>query len=764
LKRRNKIAALSTTLLISMYSTTAFAAEPGLDKMPGPVDPQSWVNPEDMTWNDYKPVPGINWSTDKSIQPETNLKGALILVDFPGQDFILTLPKGKDLIGNPQVDAVPREKLGEFWTNYLNVPSELNHYQTIDGFWKENSYGKWGVTLDSYGPYRLDKYEFQYGLDSFNPGSLPANYKTGNLFQDGINAATADIVASGKNYDFAFIVHAGYDESTVWQELGEMKFMNQNSVPAEFGPPKNLTGFEIMSNWAKTRYVPWTSWFAAKSIWSAASSATLNGKSIRVSIQGESDGMSTFAHEFGHLKGLGDNYNNAALDPRTYSGYWETMSRGSFNGPGGTHTRWMIPATLGSSLPAPHTLRNKMKQEFLSNDEVLQLNRDELKESGPVFADIIAREVPIGSKFGRSGLHGINISMTDLTPSNYLSGDWRNDMIGNVNNAKYNNYTLEVVDRVGADSFAADSGVLISKTKNAETAPFIWPVDSHPEDIGLKDFTKPDGTTVAVTKGDPRQALDSLFHAGNGVSLVGGKFDGSISQNDVVSEYIDPYNKLQFYILGKFKGDDGVLHYQVAVRNTEGSGAYKRGVNASAGTIQPAVAGKVAVYHFNVTNTGEAKDLIRVNASAGDDWIVKLDNNVVAVEPGKTVDVPVYVKIPKGMTTPANINFTATSETDTSQSATDNNLLLSDLNAAGVSSIIDSFENAGAFKAGSAQALKAHLRSVEQFEKKGSADKVTKHINDFKGFLDNENASKKVSAKAYESLKAFADGMIEVWK
>jgi len=75
LKRRFKIAVLSTTFLISMYSTAAFAAEPGLDKMPGPVDPQTWVNPEDMTWNDYKPVPGINWSTDKSIQPEQTLKG-----------------------------------------------------------------------------------------------------------------------------------------------------------------------------------------------------------------------------------------------------------------------------------------------------------------------------------------------------------------------------------------------------------------------------------------------------------------------------------------------------------------------------------------------------------------------------------------------------------------------------------------------------------------------------------------------------------------
>jgi len=759
LKLRIKIAAISTTILLAMSSTSAFAAEPGLDKMPGPLDPQSWVNPENMTWNDYNPVPGIDWNTT-DIQPETELRGALILVDFPGQDFILTKPKGSELIGNPQVDAVPREELGEWWKNFLNVPSELNNFQTIDGFWKENSHGKWGVSLDSYGPYRLDKYEFQYGLESsFNSGYLPKNYPSGNLFTDGVNAATADITASGKEYDFAFIVHAGYDESTVWQELGEMMFMNQDSVPDEFGPP-DLPGFENMPTWAKTRYVPWTSWYAAKAIWSAASSARINGKTIRVSIQGESDGMAVFAHEFGHLKGLGDNYNNAALDPRTYAGYWETMSRGSFNGPGGTHTRWMIPSTLGASLPAPHMLRNKMKQGFVSGDEVLQLTPDGLKASGPVFADINAREVPIGSEFGRTGLHGINISMNDLTPSNYLTGDWRNDMVG----GKYNNYTLEVVDRVGADSFASDSGVLIAKTKNAESAPLIWVVDSHPEDINLKDFTRPNGTTAMVGKGDPRQALDALFKAGSGASLVSGKFDGSIGKDTIVSEYIDPYNKLHFYVLGNYKDAAGALHYQVAVRNTEGSGAYKRGINVSAANVQPAVQGKVAVYHFNVTNTGDAKDLIRLNASAGADWTVQLDHNVLAVEPGATVDVPVYVKIPKGKTAPANLTFTATSETDSKQSVTDTNLLPSNLSGTALSSVVESFDNTGAFKAGAAQALKLHLAGVAQFEKTGSADKIIKQMSGFKVLLDHQKNTNVISAKAYNNLKANADAMIEVWQ
>ena len=172
---------------------------------------------------------------------------------------------------------------------------------------------------------------------------------------------------AGEKYDFKFIVHAGYDESGVWQEFGEMMFENPEAVTPKFGAP-----FPGMKNYAITRYVPWTSWLAARSIWSSASGG--------VSIQGENDGMGTFAHEFGHIMTLGDNYNNPYGIPvsRSYSGPWELMSRGSFNGPGGPHTRWMVPAPLGGSSPSHHMLRNKIKQGFLSEDQYLDLTETNL--------------------------------------------------------------------------------------------------------------------------------------------------------------------------------------------------------------------------------------------------------------------------------------------------------------------------------------------------------------------------------------------------
>ncbi len=46
---------------------------------------------------------------------------------------------------------------------------------------------------------------------------------------------------------------------------------------------------------------------------------------------------------------------------------WDMMSRGSFNGPGGQHTRFQIPPTQGGALGAQHNLRNKRFLNFISD-------------------------------------------------------------------------------------------------------------------------------------------------------------------------------------------------------------------------------------------------------------------------------------------------------------------------------------------------------------------------------------------------------------
>ncbi|MCL2366117.1 MAG: hypothetical protein FWC75_03615 [Oscillospiraceae bacterium] len=121
-----------------------------------------------------------------------------------------------------------------------------------------------------------------------------------------------------------------------------------------------------------SRYVPWSSWYGTAGTWSHANTgfnvvgldAIVRG--MPVSAQSESTGMSTYSHELGHLVGLPDNDNSpyAAIPRRSLQGAWDIMARGTFVGPGGGHTRWMIPATYGASVGAHQNIRGKIANGF----------------------------------------------------------------------------------------------------------------------------------------------------------------------------------------------------------------------------------------------------------------------------------------------------------------------------------------------------------------------------------------------------------------
>ena len=633
--------ALLAALAALALPAAAAAKAPGLARPPAPIDPQSWVLPQDMSWSDYKPIPGFNWAHDDN-QPPKKLRAALILGDYSDRQFLVSRPEGSDPIRNPRgTGGVASAKVGDFYKDLLNTPQPLNHGHTINEYWLEDSYGLLGIDMDAFGPYRMDRPEYQYGLNEFGETSACPTGETcdGDFDTELLGKSLPDVTAAqatrgGRDYDFRFLLHAGYDESGVWQELGEMKFKAKEDVSDEFGNPDSKK-----PNWSPTRYVPWTSFYAARGIWSHATPGVM-------ATEGENDGSSVYAHEFSHILGILDNYNNSYANPpqREYSGPWDMMSRGSFNGPGGNHNRYQVPATLGASMGSHHMLRDKLRMGFLKPTEAMFLDRNALRATGPAFADVWAREIPLGGTTGRDGLHGLFVSLTDgdKTPSCTVSQDWRCDGGG------YNTYSLEVVDRMGSDSFTPDHGVLIAKNKYAEVAPWKWVVDAHPDDIDKVDFTRPDGKAVKVTKGDYRQLADALFHAGTGPG--------------VVSEYVDEPNRLYFYVLGTKRDKEGVLSYRVAVRSLDGGGPYTRGVSVAKGATEPADPGRYAVQHFKVTNTGNGEDLIRVKATGAD---ATLERNVLDVPAGESVDVPVYVKQGSGATA---VKLTATSETDPAQS------------------------------------------------------------------------------------------------
>jgi M6 family metalloprotease-like protein len=546
-----------------------------------PTDPQRVQDQDTMTWADYRPIPGINWADPSRAPSKKQFRVALIAVDFPDQPFVITLPKHSDLFGNPQIDPIPREQVPQFYADFFNKPGPLNHGQTINGYWMEQSRGQVGIgKIDVFGPYRMPKNLFQYGLNEYNQqGGVPGSFTAdGRMERDVDELWRADAGDLRSKYDIILRIYAGYDETSVWQEFGEMKFQTKEDIPAEWGNPDTTK-----PRWVVTRYEPWTSWKAGQMQWGLSS--------VR---QGESSG--TITHEIVHFAfRVGDNNNNPYVQPyhRVGSGPWDIMDRGSFNGPGGPHRRWVVPAAEGAAMPAGLMLRSKVKFNFLSDTQVLRLTRDGLAASGAVVAQVVARAVePWAGAYA-----GVTIALdADRTPLDDINANPLSS-----GKPVWNNYSLEVVQRIGYDSFTPDNGVLLAKNKDNEDRQntcgyncFTWVIDAHPEDIRALDFKRPNGEPVMRTVADYRQLNDALFHAGlnSGSSY----------------EWEDTPNRLHFYVVDRFVNKDGILSYQVAVRSLEGAGPGKRGVALT-------TAGSCS---FTLTNTGSpAADVYRLSVTNG---------------------------------------------------------------------------------------------------------------------------------------------------
>ncbi len=450
-----------------------------------------------------------------------------------------------------------------------------------------------------------------------------------------------------------------------------MKFKTQDDVTDPFGPKQY--GDLTQTNWAATRYVPWSSWAAASTIWPNASGNT--------SIEAESSGMGTYAHELTHNLNIPDNYNNPFGTPQqvTATGMWDMMSRGSFNGPGGQHTRWIIPPTTGGSLGSMHNLRNKRFLNFITDNELLRLNRDGLKASGIAVADVTARE-----KQPTAGeITGVQVAL-DGTGDNetpcYVNGQLltpncdgvSKNAAGTISN-KWNNYTMEVVQKIGSDSFDPGHGVLISKTKNGSGSCgsyscFVWVVDSHPADINQVDYVDALGEAHLATTGDERQKNDASFNAGLG--------SGSSY------EYEDAANRLHFYIIDQHLDAAGILHYTVAVRSLDGAGPQTRGVSLAAPALGNAEGFSTCT--FNLKNTGAAaavpagthpqdaaaylgSDVYRLSTTAtGTGWNAYLKSALTTAKFGDSVSVPVYIEKGTGSGT---VTLNAVSESDPTKTA-----------------------------------------------------------------------------------------------
>ena len=643
---------IPATLLFSLVAIPA-SQRVASQATVAPIDPQRVQDQETMTWDDYRPIPLTNWANN-AVPGKRVLRVALVAVDFPDQPFVITQPKRSDPFGNPQVDPVTREDVARFYANFWGTPGPLNHGHTIHEFWMEQSRGRVGIPkIDAYGPYRMPRNLFEYGLNEYDQAAAcPTGYTCNGRMEPDVDAlwtkdAGADIK---KNYDIVLRIYAGYDETSVWQEFGEMKFTSREDIPPLWGNPDTSK-----PRWVTTRYVPWTSWRAGAQQWGLSS--------VR---QGENSG--TITHEIAHFAfRTGDNNNNPYVTPyrRVGSGPWDIMDRGSFNGPGGPHRRWVVPANEGAAMPAGFTLRNRLRYEWLQPGQVLDVTRSRLAQDGIAVATVTARAVdPLPGELAGVVVRLDGEAPQDRTPACDINADPLC-----AGEPVFNFYTMEVVQRIGYDSFTPDNGVLIAKNKDREGRTcgyncFTWVIDADPEDIKMIDFTKPDGTKVMRTVADYRQLNDALFHAGLN---SGSEF-----------EWTDEANRLHFYVIDRSHDRNGILSYIVAVRSLDGAGQHERAVRLGGPPSHAAPAG-LSTLGVLIMNPGQPKgkpepafgsDVYRMSVSVkGEGWRADLGNALTAVQFGKGAAIPIQITRDKASASAATLTFTAVSESDPSKRA-----------------------------------------------------------------------------------------------
>lgn len=651
-------------LFVTFFSLiTAFDGEKKKgEAVPAPIDPQIVEDQDIMTWNDYHPIPGIKWA-DLSLKPERQFRMALVAVDFSDQPFVITLPEKSDLFGNPMIDTikndlpdggsgyagnpvmkpVKREDVPQFYADFWLKPSPINHGQTINGYWMEQSRGKFGITvLDAFGPYRMPRPHWAYGLNEHRqnestPDGSRAHYRMERDIDSLWRAAEGDLKG---NYDAILRIYAGYDETGVWQEFGEMKFNTRKDITPEWGNPN-----PEMPRWIPTRYVPWTSWKAGQMQWGLSS--------IR---QGENSG--TITHELGHFAfRTGDNNNNPYVTPyrRVGSGTWDMMDRGSFNGPGGPHMRWVVPAAAGASMPAGLMLRNRMVNGFITNDDVITVSRGTLASSSPVVARITSRAVaPLKGEYA-----GLIVRLDGAEPHDRTPADDPAVNPLSPGKPRYDFYSMEVVQRIGYDSFCPDNGVLLAKNTDKEGRNggpnefncFNWVIDAHPEDINMVDYVKPNGEKVMRTIADYRQLNDALFHAGVN---SGSQF-----------EYVDEFNRLHFYVIDIHRNDQGILSYTLGVRSLDSK--VSAGPLALAAQPEFKMDGEVSKVIFTL----KGNDIYRLKANVtGDGWHAVILNELAASADGDEVSIPVWLTAQPGCSKKAEVTLSAVSESNNEINAT----------------------------------------------------------------------------------------------
>jgi hypothetical protein len=311
--------------------------------------------------------------------------------------------------------------------------------------------------------------------------------------------------------------------------------------------------------------------------------------------------------------------------------------------------RWVVPAAAGAGMPAGLMLRNRMINGFITDEDVLTVSRETLTASAPVIARITARAVaPLAGEYA-----GMIVRLDGTEPHDHTPPDDPAINPLSPGTPRFDYYSLEVVQRIGYDSFCPDNGVLLAKNSDGEGRNggpnefncFNWVIDAHPEDINMVDYVKPNGEKVMRTIADYRQLNDALFHAGLN---SGSEF-----------EYVDTHNRLHFYIIDIHKNELGILSYTAGVRSLDS--------DVTNGMFAVAAPPRYKMKEKNETIILKIKgsDIYRLKAEVdGAGWKAELQNELAASDDGSEITVPLYLSRESNCSKKATVTLRVASECD----------------------------------------------------------------------------------------------------
>src|SRR5215213_247965 len=169
---------------------------PALD----PIDPQVVTQAANQDWDDYHPIPtGPNYADPGILPSNTRWDVGLILSDFPDTPFVVTQPEGSTVFGNPGAlgHDIARANVPSFYVDWLNNASAANGFQTMNRYWMEDSYGRYGVNLVGYGPYQLFGDQNEYFINDISgSNNLTCNIQTRSINSVQTNVSSIAVASS----------------------------------------------------------------------------------------------------------------------------------------------------------------------------------------------------------------------------------------------------------------------------------------------------------------------------------------------------------------------------------------------------------------------------------------------------------------------------------------------------------------------------------------------------------------------------------------